>query len=417
MQTGATPALASRIDSPRDLPAYVQADPKTQAALQGIEQAQGEAVTAGLLPNPSLAVTQSLLPFPGSPFDAQSHQGGPPQLDLQVSYPLDALLFGKRAAAQEAGRLGVDVARAEYDDVTRQRVQEALTAYYDVLQAAQLVELARSEVAQLERLEAVTERRVALGGAGAIEVDRARVARLAGSRRAVLAELARETALSRFRSRLGATGSTAQVEPSGNLEVVEAPPPPDLDTALRLAEAHRPALLVARRRSALARAELTREQRAAWPTLSVTAGYTRQFQQQAIGFPDVNAWGAGLEVSLPLLDRNQGAIARGRATVRQSELLLESTRVEARAEVEQALATYATARQVVLTLDAQALESAASANQRVERAYELGGRTLLEVLDAQAAYRDALREHISANAELLRALHQLHLLLGTEWPP
>lgn len=92
----------------------------------------------------------------------------------------------------------------------------------------------------------------------------------------------------------------------------------------RLGEAkERPAdVLALRLRLAKAEADLRVEQRKAYPEVTQTVGYTRQFQEQAIGFPDVNAWGVGIDVSVPLFDRNQGNRAKARSVQRQTHLNL-----------------------------------------------------------------------------------------------
>lgn len=392
---------------------FVLADPRIKAALESVEQARADYTTAGLLPNPTLRSSQTLNSFPGSPFNAKTGQGGPPQFDIGFSYSVDTLIFGKRNAAMEAARLGVDVALAGYSDVARQRILAAITAYYDLLQSRELLRLAREEVGQIERLQSITERRLALGSVGLIEAERIRVALIAGRRRVVGAEAEFDLSLSRFRARLGQARGAERAEAAGTLEFPSPPPAPELTAALAVAEEHRPDFVSARRQATRVRADLTRERRRAWPTLNIAAGYTRQFQQQAIGFPDASSWGAGLEMSLPLFDLNQGNIRRAESSILQADLVVAAAHIELRAEVEQALRTYRAAYQVVTTVE-QALQAAASVRQRVGEAYGLGGTTLLAVIDAQTAYREVFRENITARAEFLRSLHRLNAVVGTD---
>jgi len=422
ISSGALPPSAKATDDlgaipvglPQVIRACVLSDPRILAALESVEHARAEHTTASLLPNPSLLVSRTLVPLPGSPFNAETRQGGPPQLDIGLSYSLDTLIFGTRSAAMEATRLGVDVAFAEYADVARQRILEAIHAYYDVLEAREILRLTREEVEQLGRLHSLTERRVQLGGIGTVELDRIRVALSGGRRRLLRAKAKLDNARSRLRASLGRAMGAERADADGTLEIDSPPAPPDLRSAMQLAEEHRPDLLALQRQVVRLRADLTREQRTAWPSLSVSAGYTRQFQKRAIGFPDASSWGAGLEMSLPIFDRNQGNIARAQSAVRQAELLLSAAQIDLRAEVEQAIRDYNVAYQLVSTLDEQALAAASSARQRIEEAYGLGGRTLLEVLDAQAAFREVFREHVEARAELLRALHRVNAVVGTE---
>lgn len=389
-------------------------DGRIRAAVESIEQARADVTTSSLLPNPTLSISQTLNPFLGAPFDATNNQGGPPQLDVELAYSLDALLFGKRNAAIAAAQRGVDVAIAQHADLARQRVIEAITAYFDVLEARELLRLAREEFEQLQRLESITERRVTLGSVGQIEADRFRVAVLAGRRRMLQAQATLDIAQSELRARLGRFRGVERAEAAGELTATVPPEPPSLERVLAIAEQHRPDFVAAQRQAAQARLQLTAEQRAALPSVSVRAVFTRQFQEQAIGFPDVSAWGVGLDVSVPLFDRNQGNIARSESSVRQADLQIEAARVDLRNELEQAIRHYRAAREIVTTVNEESLQSASAARRRVEESYALGGRTLIEVLDAQAAYREAFREHVQWRAQLLRALHRLNTAAGAE---
>src|SRR6266571_6730917 len=123
---------------------------------------KADLLTASLPPNPQLSTSGTLLPL-DQPFTV-NRQGGPPQFDIGVSYPIDWFLFGKRAAAIASARLGVDMSAAAFADLVRQRVAGTIAAFYDVLEARALFDLAREDLDNLKRVEAITSKRVALGG-------------------------------------------------------------------------------------------------------------------------------------------------------------------------------------------------------------------------------------------------------------
>ncbi|HMP15982.1 MAG TPA: TolC family protein, partial [Gemmatales bacterium] len=78
------------------------------------------------------------------------------------------------------------------------------------------------------------------------------------------------------------------------------------------------------------------ERRQAYPEISPQVGYTRQFQRKAIGFPDANSFGFGVEMTLPIFDRNQGNRLRAASVTVQQEYELQAGLIELRAEVIQA---------------------------------------------------------------------------------
>src|SRR6266852_2107882 len=152
----------------------LEADPKIQAGLEAINQAKADLLTTSLPPNPQFSTGGTLLPL-DRPFTV-NRQGGPPQFDVCMSYPIDWFLFGKRAAVITSARLGVDVSAADFADLVRQRVAGTIAAFYDVLEAQALFDLGREDLDNLKRVETITADRVALGGVGTIELDRIRLA-------------------------------------------------------------------------------------------------------------------------------------------------------------------------------------------------------------------------------------------------
>src|SRR5215813_4663634 len=142
--------------------ATLVADPKIRAGLEAINQASADALTASLLPNPTLLADVQLLPLT-RPFTV-TQQGGPPQTDYQLSMPIDWFLFGKRAAAMVSAQLGVRQSEADYADLIRQRVRDTAVAFYDVLEARALLDLARQDTQNLTQLEDRIRKALDIGG-------------------------------------------------------------------------------------------------------------------------------------------------------------------------------------------------------------------------------------------------------------
>src|SRR5207248_11714615 len=110
--------------------------------------------TASLPPNPTLTTSGTLLPLDrGFSVD---RQGGPPQFDIGFSFPIDWLLFNKRGTAMRSARAGVDVSGADYADLVRQRIAGTVVAFYDLLEAQTMLELAREDAQDLKKLEKIT---------------------------------------------------------------------------------------------------------------------------------------------------------------------------------------------------------------------------------------------------------------------
>jgi cobalt-zinc-cadmium efflux system outer membrane protein len=154
-------------------------------------------------------------------------------------------------------------------------------------------------------------------------------------------------------------------------------------------------------------AEARSQSRQALPQLSISGGYIYQVQEP-VGLKNLNEWEATIGISLPLFDRNQGNIAKAESQARQANFALDAKRAAVRAELAQNLAAFGAAYQAVLAEDRTQLEAAKSVRDRMEAAYQAGGRTVLELLDAERAYRDAQRLHIGVQSAYWHALHRIN---------
>ncbi len=389
----------------------LDADPQIRAGLENVRQAESDLITAGLLPNPAFFTSQTLMPLDRS--FTVTRQGGPPQFDAGVSFPVDWFLFGKRATAVMAAEKGVDVAASTFSDLIRQRISGAIAAFYDVLEAQSSLELAQEDLNNLSELEKITANRVELGGVGTVELDRVRLSIFSSRREVRAREVALEGSFSRLRAFLGFSDSIP-LKVQGSLDIASPVPPPNPEAAFAVAEENRPDLIALKRQVEQAAASVQAEESKAYPEVTPRIGYTRQFQEKAIGYPDANSWGVGVDMTIPLFDRNQGNIARARSVKDQSELTLNAQLVALRAEIDQAVKAYESAYQVLTTDDPGQLEAARNVRDKIRAAYELGGKTLMEVLDAQRAYRETYRLHIAGRSSYWHSLHGLNAAVGKQ---
>lgn len=384
-------------------------DPAIRAALADVAAAQAEVTRSRTMQNPSVIATQSLVPFPGRPF-TEERTGGPPQLDIMVSYGLDRIVFGKRSAAVTRDRLAVDAAAAAHADRVRLRIAEAVTAYVDVLQARALWMLAVEMYAHAQRLHDVTSART--GTTVAAERGRVRIFLLTTHRRVISAATALDSARARLRERLVLRPDEPTPDPIGFPHVDHPAPPPTEEFAIRSALEARPDLEMSRREIEHASAAITSERREGWPALSVIGIVSHQFQAQALGAPNVWSYGFGLSGTLPIIDRNQGGVARAHAMLRASDAFRSATAQRVEAEVRIALAEYRAAYKAITEDNEGLLEAAGDMRKGIREAYAAGAKSLVEVLDAEQAFSDAMRLEIEEETGYIRAYHLLNAAVG-----
>lgn len=406
----AAPLPVSAVTLDEAIQETLQCDPQLRSAVENIRQARADFVTSSLLPNPSLAINGVFIPLrPITP----AEPGGPPEADLIASFPIDWYLFGKRAAAMANARLGVDVSSADYADQVRQRVAGAVAAFYDLLEAEAMVGLAREDLDSLKRVGGITRQQVKLGGAGSIEVDRIQLSVLDAEREARSRATAVVTAKAQLQAFLGRCGAAAAFDVVGNLDVPAPADPLPAAEAMALAEEHRPDVLSLRTQVARAQSAITVEQTKARAQVTPTFGYQHQFQG-SMNEDDFPSATATVNLTLPLFDRNQGNIAKAQSVLAQTCCNLQAQLVQIRAEIEQAAAEFQEARVDVVAIGPVQLEAAKSVRDRTRSAFQAGGKTLLDVIDAERAYRDTHRTVILSQSTYWHTLHRLNAAVGTQ---
>jgi cobalt-zinc-cadmium efflux system outer membrane protein len=390
--------------------ATLMADPKIRAGLEATHQANADLLTSSLPPNPTLITDGIFLPLqritPANP-------GGPTQMDVQVGYPIDWFLFGKRAAAMQSACLGVRQSEADYADLVRQRVAATATAFYDVLEARSLLDLARQDTDNLTRLEAVTSKAVEAGGRPLVELNRVRLDLLKSQQDLREADAALAVAKAKLRAQFGRCDPDPFFDVAGTLDAPLTATPLSIEEAFCLAQEKRPDIQSLRLQYSKAQADSVVEQRKAFPQITPQFGYCRQFQGP-MGAPDFNSWDVTLTATLPLFDRNQGNRAKAQSVATQNCYNLQAGLVDLRAEIEQVVREFSTACQNAGAVAEQQIKLAGEVRDSIAKAYQLGGCPLIDVLDSERSYRDTYRLYISSRANYWRAVYNYNSAIGEQ---
>ncbi len=197
---------------------------------------------------------------------------------------------------------------------------------------------------------------------------------------------------------------------------------PERTEAVRRAVETRPDLAMARADVAVAGARIGKEQAEGQWDASVNVGYQRQdFGFMLNGLTDrggtrpiqdvFHYFGAGVTITLPVRNRNQGNIAAAEAEARAAERRLEFMTLVTRQEVGAAFTQYEAAQRSLEIYERGVRDVARRNLDIVRRTYELGRTTLLDVIaeqrryiDIENGYTEALRQVYDATVEIERAV-------------
>jgi cobalt-zinc-cadmium efflux system outer membrane protein len=310
-------------------------------------------------------------------------------------------LGGKRAARVRLAAAEHELAGWDYEARRITVFTGTVDAFVEVLAAQERRRLAGEALDLAEAMRRVARRRVEAGLASPAEEIRAGVAVDAAGVEREHAEHELATARTELAAQWGGTARFERAE--GDLAALPEPPP--------LAELQRRAAVspdlarwAAERESRDAALASARSGRV--PDVTIAAG------PRHLAGPGDTALVFSASVPIPLWNRNEGAIAEAR--FREAKAALEQRAAEVRVATEVATALtalHASAEEAAL-LRARVLPGIERAVAVLQRGYEEGRHTQLEVLDGIRARIAAREQYLRALVEAHHAARQLERLTG-----
>ncbi len=368
--------------------------PRLESARAAVAEAEGRLVGAKTYPfNPSLRLN-----------GASRDRSVETTADYGVSVSQRIEIAGQRGHRIDAARAEISVAKAALQREQRLLAAEVSVAFIEALAARDRAKVAHSEMELVGTLFELSERRLAEGSGTQLDVNVAtaelgRAEQQDGSARgdymaarAVLAES------------LGMEAS-ALPKPDGSLTDKLDSPTPELKTLLEAAQQNRADLLAFRHieDSVDARLELART--SVWPSINLNLFANREESTYTI-------LGGGVSFSIPLFQRNQGAIAQGQAQLRSVRAERDSARLAVLREVVTEHSRYRAARDSAERLRDRVLGSLMGSIELLQRSFSAGKSTWVDVLVMRRSFFDAHRALIESSATALRARVRLDLAAG-----
>jgi len=402
----AVPAFADTLTIAQAVDEAVQHNFGLIAQKANLSVADTQMLTARLRPNPVASISADHLDLLGTGFD-ETNNGGPPEVAFRVDLPIERA--GKREKRIGLASASRAVAQAQFDDAVRSLRSDVTLACIDVLAARATRDVLADNLRAFEDLARVNRLRATAGSIAPVESTRSEVAMLQFRSTVVRAELDLSTALAKLRTLLGRPPGDP-LDVAGDLRAPAPATAPDLAAVQQTALATRPDLRSLQLTEAKSVADLRLQEAVGRIDYTVGAEYRRQ---QGISGRS-NSLGFFVSAPLPVLNRNQGEIARAGAERDQASRQIAATRAQILSEVEIAFHEYATNRDLVAAIERDLIQPATSARDISTYTYRAGGSTLVELLDAQRAFNDTMQSYLDAQASLRRAAAHLNAAVGTE---
>lgn len=351
---------------------------KTRASLKAeaqlVSAAQGLQRQAEVIQNPTFQFeNQNLRPGQIYVRDVDTY--------AYLTQPLDVL--GKRKQRIAVATKEVANTQAKYELARRQIAQDIKRSYWIARGAQEVRDLLNSSVENFQKILGYHSAQLTVGAIS--EQDFLRI-RLEDERLKIAANLA---VLEATRTRVQLQREMGQRDfPDLRLaEPLDAIQIPIASGTIQQVLAQRIEMRVANAALESAQAKARLEEVAARPDLSVEFGYKRT--QLVDATAGTNSALAGVQITLPLMDRNQGNRAAANAEVLRQEQLLAETQANVLADYYSALQEYELRAKEVSGILQPLREHAKEVSEISQAAYAQGGTDLLRLLDGERARLDA----------------------------
>jgi outer membrane protein, heavy metal efflux system len=361
-------------------------NPLLEAARARIGEAEGDLTQASVLlvRNPRLSLSA------GPRF--LSGPGGGSELDAQVGLQQRLEIGGQRRHRVERAKALQSASQAQAADVDRVVTQSVALVFFEVLGAANELELVEENAKLAESLYEIARSRVSAGAAAPLEENTARIRRADATRMLVQAEARLRSAEFRLATTLGLS-SAETVHAQGELPESASLPP--LGELLAAASENHPRLLAARSTVDASQSDSALADAEAWPDLTLGASYSREERDDVVM--------GGVTIPIPVFNRNQGERVRAKAAARRTAALARSLQLEIESEIRRSYANYEAATRSLAAFDADVLRSQDENLDLIEAMFQAGKIRYVDVILLQREVIEGRLGYLNARLELARA--------------
>lgn len=376
-----------------------------------LPQAQADILSAGLRENPLLFYSSDSVPY-----GSYSRQR-PGSIDHGISLVFPVDYTHKRQARVAVATREKQVLEAQYRDAVRLAIDDLYGAFVEALIARQATQGARRGQARIVAILRQARSRPRRSEAEDDLIDDMIIERDIMAMAVGDAEDRELRARRRLGRLLDLTSQEAEhLELHGSLRAARVALP-SRDELVQIALHHRPDLAAYRLGVERSRAELHQERAERLSDLYLLYTPFEYHDNSPVGAQSAVGWGAGLFVSLPIFDRNQGNILRARIAVDQSHNEAAARQREVIGEVLQAVHDYEGTLADAGRLESETLPAVRRKRERARARLARGEISPAAFLDVQRDTTAIVRYHREVLARHRHNTLRINTVLGMRLLP
>lgn len=387
---------------------FEAANPTLKAARLNVDESRAAEITAFLRPNPTATgLVDQINPFTTQP----SPSGGPDRYQpFAFTLPYGSLSYlherdHKRELRRDSAKQSTAITESSYADQERNLLFTLRNAFVGVLQAKAVLQNARENLAYWDHELDINRKRNHAGDLALVDLNRLELERAQFESDYEVAYVNLRTSKIQLLQLLDDRTPIDQFDADGTYDFQEQLV--TLEEYRNTGLAARPDLKVAMQSVDLARIN---------HKLAVANGSTDPTFTLDIGRnPPIPAY-LGFSVSIPLriFDRNQGEKERTQIDIGRNQRLEDAAVAQVYSDIDSAYWTLIQAINLLKPYKTKYLPLAIDNRDRITVAFQNGGASLLDLLDAEKAYRDVHVAYLNLIGAYLTAAAQMNMATGRE---
>jgi cobalt-zinc-cadmium efflux system outer membrane protein len=382
-------------------------NPLLAAGRTAVDEAKAAEITAYLRPNPTVtAALDQFTPFTAGPYQPLTYSS----TTASAAYLHERQ--HKRELRLDSARGASAITASNMEDQERNLLFSLRSAFVDTLHAKAVLQLAQENLAYYDRVLEVNRNRQQAGDISAVDLSRLELQRVQYESDFQTAQVNLRTAKIALLALLNDRTPVEQFDVTG---------PFNFNNHLTPLEEFRNAALDARPdlRAAMQAVEKAETDH----KLAIANGSADPIFGVDIGRnirtgPPVGAYiGGSVTIPLRIFDRNQGEKQRTQLDIGRSQSLVEAGRAQVFSDVDSAYAVITSSLALLKPYKDKYLQQAAQVRDTISFAYQNGGASLLDFLNAQNDYRNIQLSYLNLVGSYMTAAGQMNLAVGKEVMP
>ena len=385
---------------------FESTNPTLKADSLNVDEMKAQEITAFLRPNPQFTLSEDgtqVVPNGGvwTPLRGT---------DVQPNFSYLHERDHKRELRLKSAQEGTAIAQSQHADLDRTLLFTLRSAFIQTLQAKTVVKMAQADLEYYDHIIQISRDRFNAGDIAQIDLDRIELLRVQYESEIQTALVNLRTSKIQLLQLLNDRTPVEQFDVNGPFDFSDTLMP--LEDFRKIAVDERPDLRAAIQ--SLEQADTNHKLAEANGSTDPTFGAWYTYNSSTNNPNGIQTLGLSVSIPLRIFDKNQGEKQRTQIDIGRNQQLTDAARAQVFSDVDSAYAQVESDIALLKPYKAKYNDQATHVRDTVTYAYQHGGASLMDMLNAQSDFRTVQLAYLQLIGTYLTAAGQLNLAVGRE---